>query len=331
MADLSTKFLSLNLKNPLVVSSSPLCAESAYLRQVEDAGAAAIVLHSLFEEQILNESKELDKQLWNTSDVSAESLSYYPDFKTYNIGPSQYVEYVSKAKQAVKIPIIASLNGYSNGGWIKYAQEIEKAGADALELNTYFVPSDVTKTGAEIEKMYLDLVRAVTASVKIPVAVKISPFFSSVGNIALELSKAGARGIVMFNRFYQPDIDLEELEVKPKLTFSRSDELRLRLHWTAALVDKVKADIAITGGVHKAEDVIKSMMVGAKVAMMTSALLQQGPRHLKEVETDLQSWLEKHEYESIAQMQGSLSRSKVTHPAAFDRANYMKELKSYRS
>jgi dihydroorotate dehydrogenase (fumarate) len=329
MINLSTKYLGLKLKSPLVASSSPLCKDLATLRKLEDAGAGAVVLESLFEEQIMIESNDLDRNLWQSADVSAEAQGYYPDFATYNLGPEKYLEHISEAKKALGIPVIASLNGVSKGGWIDYAKQMAQAGADALELNIYFVPTDITKSANDIENMYLDLVEAVTASVKIPVAVKIGPFFSSTGNMALKLEKAGAGGLVMFNRFYQPDFDLEALEVVPHLVLSRSNELKLRLHWVAILFGKIKADIAITGGVHTAEDVLKSMAAGAKVAMLTSALLEQGIGYLKTLETGVREWLEEHEYNSIEQMQGSLSQKNVAHPAAFERANYVKVLNSY--
>ena len=329
MINLSTKYLGLKLKSQLVASSLPLCKDLASLRKLEDAGAGAVVLESLFEEQIMIESNDLDRNLWQSADVSAEAQGYYPDFDTYNLGPEKYLEHISEAKKALGIPVIASLNGVSKGGWIDYAKQMAQAGADALELNIYFVPTDITKSANDIEDMYLELVEAVTASVKIPVAVKIGPFFSSTGNMALKLEKAGAGGLVMFNRFYQPDFDLEALEVVPQLVLSRSNELKLRLHWVAILFGKIKADMAITGGVHTAEDVLKSMAAGAKVAMLTSALLEQGIGYLKTLETGAREWLEEHEYNSIEQMQGSLSQKNVAHPAAFERANYVKVLNSY--
>ncbi len=329
MINLSTNYLGLKLKSPLVASSSPLCKDLANLRKLEDAGAAAVVLESLFEEQIMIESNDLDRNLWQSADVSAEAQGYYPDFNTYNLGPEKYLEHISQAKKALGIPVIASLNGVSKGGWIDYAKQMAQAGADALELNVYFVPTDITQSANDIENMYLDLVAAVTAIVKIPVAVKIGPYFSSTGNMALKLEKAGAEGLVMFNRFYQPDFDLEALEVVPHLVLSRSNELKLRLHWVAILFGKIKADMAITGGVHTAEDVLKSMAAGAKVAMMTSALLEQGVGYLKTLEGEVREWLETHEYNSIEQMQGSLSQKNVAHPAAFERANYVKVLNSY--
>jgi dihydroorotate dehydrogenase (fumarate) len=329
MINLSTKYLGLKLKSPLVASSSPLCKDLTTLRKLEDAGAAAVVLESLFEEQIMIESNDLDRNLWQSADVSAEAQGYYPNFDTYNLGPEKYLEHISQAKKALGIPVIASLNGVSKGGWIDYAKQMAQAGADALELNVYFVPTDIKQSANDIENMYFDLVEAVTASVKIPVAVKIGPFFSSMGNMALKLEKAGADGLVMFNRFYQPDFDLEALDVVPNLVLSRSNELKLRLHWVAILCGKIKADMAITGGVHTVEDVLKSMAAGGKVAMLTSALLEQGIGHLKTLESGVRDWLEAHEYNSIEQMQGSLSQKNVAHPAAFERANYVKVLNSY--
>ena len=329
MTDLSTKYLGMKLKNPLVVSASPLCKEIDNLKRMEDAGAAAIVLHSLFEEQIQIESNELDRFLWESSSVSAEATDYYPDLGNYNIGPDGYLEHIRKAKKAVKVPVIASLNGVSKGGWVRYAKDMEQAGADALELNVYFLPTDPKLTALDVENMYVELVKEVKSTVKIPVAVKIGAFFSAMANMGVKLDKAGADGLVMFNRFYQPDFDLETLDVVPDLVLSRSNELKLRLHWTAILFGKIKADMAITGGVHVAEDVVKSMMAGAKVAMTTSALLEQGIGYLKVLNTNLKEWLEKHEYESIEQMQGSMSQKNVAHPAAFERANYMKVLGSY--
>jgi len=329
MTDLSTSYLGLSLKNPLVVSPSPLCQDLGSIRQMEDAGAAAVVLHSLFEEQLTLESQDLDHFLTHGTDSFAEALSYYPDMGQYKLGPDAYLEHIRKAKAAVKIPIVGSLNGVSTGGWISYAKKIEQAGADALELNVYYIPTDPEMSGAQVEQMYADLVRDMRASVKIPVAVKLGPYFSALASMARRLDQAGANGLVLFNRFYQPDFDLEKLEVTPNLVLSRSDELRLRLTWVGILYGRVKADMAITGGVHTAEDAIKSMMAGARVAMMTSALLRNGIPHLRTVLGGVADWMEKHEYDSIRQMQGSMSQKSVAEPAAFERANYMKVLSSY--
>ena len=329
MINLETKYLGLKLKNPVVVSASPLSQEIANLRHMEDVGASAVVLHSLFEEQINIEENVLDAALAFGSEVSAEATNVFPDMGSYKIGPEAYLEHIRKAKQAVKIPVIASLNGVSHGGWIRYAKLMEQAGADALELNIYFVPTDPKMSADRVEEIYTELVANVNSSVRIPLAVKVGPYFSAFANLAHHLDMAGADALVLFNRFYQPDFDLENLEVVPSLELSRSAELKLRLTWAALLYGKIKADIAITGGVHTAEDVVKCMMAGAKVAMTTSAVLQNGIDYLKTLTTDLQAWLEQHEYESIQQMQGSMSAKSVPNPAAFERGNYMKVLGSY--
>lgn len=329
MVDLTTTYLGLTLKNPLVASPSPLCEDIGNIRRMEDAGASAVVLHSLFEEQINLESEVLDRYLSYGAESYAEALSYFPDLTAYKLGPDAYLEHIRKAKAAVSIPIIGSLNGVSTGGWIKYAKKIEEAGADALELNVYYIPTDPQLSGLEVRQMYLDLVRDVKASVNIPVAVKLGHFFSAFANMAYLLDQVGADALVMFNRFYQPDFDLENLEVVPTLTLSNSYELLLRIRWVAILYGRIKADMAVTGGVHTAQDVLKAMMAGAKVAMMTSALLKHGIDHLRVVQTDLRRWMEEHEYESIRQMQGSMSQRAVAEPAAFERANYLKVLSSY--
>jgi dihydroorotate dehydrogenase (fumarate) len=329
MSDLSTSYLGLSLKNPLVVSPSPLCEDLGAIRKMEDAGASAVVLHSLFEEQLTLNSQDLDRFLTSGTESFAEALSYFPDMGQFKLGPEAYLEHIQKAKKAVKIPIIGSLNGVSTGGWVSFAKKIEQAGADALELNVYYIATDPDMSGAQVEQMYADLVRDVRGSLKIPIAVKLGPYFSSMASVARRLDQAGANGLVLFNRFYQPDFDLEKLEVTPNLNLSRSEELRLRLCWVAILSGRIKADMAITGGVHTAEDVIKSMMAGAKVAMMTSALLKNGIEHLKTVREGIAAWMEKREYASIRQMQGSMSQKSVAEPAAFVRANYMKVLRSY--
>jgi dihydroorotate dehydrogenase (fumarate) len=329
MTDLSTTYLGLKLKNPLVVSPSPLCEELGNLRRMEDGGAAAVVLHSLFEEQITLESRELDRSLSAGTESFAESLTYFPDVTSYNLGPEGYLDYIRKAKAAVSIPIIGSLNGVSTGGWIEYAKKIEEAGADALELNIFHLPTDPEMTGGEVERMYGDLAAQVKASVRIPLAVKLSLYFSSMVNMARRLDQAGVDGLVLFNRFYQPDFDLENLEVVPNLILSSSYDFLLRLHWVAIIYGHVRADLAVTGGVHTAQDVLKAMMAGARVAMMTSALLEHGIEHLAKVRKDVVAWMEEHEYESIGQMQGSMSQQSVADPAAFLRANYVRVLSSY--
>jgi dihydroorotate dehydrogenase (fumarate) len=296
---------------------------------MEDAGASAVVLHSLFEEQINLEANELDRFLWDGADVGAESTSIFPDLSGYNIGPDDYLEHIRHAKQSLSIPVIGSLNGVSRGGWVSYAREMQQAGADAIELNVYFVAANPRSSSEDIEKLYIELVTEIRNTVSIPVSVKVSPFFSCFANMAQRLETAGAKGLVLFNRFYQPDFDLEALEVTPTLSLSTSSDLRLRLHWAAMLHGVLHADIAITGGVHTAEDVVKSMMAGGKVTMLASALLQNGIGYLRPLRNPLEAWLEKHEYESVQQMQGSMNQRNVPNPKAFQRANYMKVLSSY--
>jgi dihydroorotate dehydrogenase (fumarate) len=329
MIDLTTKYLGMTLKNPLVVSAAPLSDDLGNVRRMEDSGTSAIVLPSLFEEQIRVESTTLDRFLSQGTESFAESLTYIPNMSGYNLGPDGYLEHLRRAKAAVKIPIIGSLNGVSTGGWVSYAKKIEEAGADALELNIYFIATDPEMTGGQVEQMYVDLVSQVKASVHLPVAVKIGPYFSSLPNMARRLDQAGADALVLFNRFYQPDFDLENLEVVPNLILSTPHELLLRLNWVAVLYGKLRADMAITGGVHTGLDVLKSMMAGARVAMTTSALFRHGIGHLATMRTELLKWMEEHEYESIHQMQGSMSQRSVADPAAFQRANYVKVLSSY--
>jgi len=329
MTDLTTTYLGLALGNPLVASASPLCEDIDNIRRMEDAGAAAVVLHSLFEEQITFESQHLDRYLSQGTESFAESLTYFPNVGEYRLGPDEYLDHVSRAKAAVKIPIIGSLNGVSTGGWIRYARMIQEAGADALELNVYYIPTDPEMSSAQVEQIYLDLVRDVKATLRIPVAVKLGHAFTAMANMARRLDQAGADALVLFNRFYQPDLDLEKLEAVPRLTLSTSYELLLRLHWVAILYGRIKADLAVTGGVHTAQDVLKAMMSGARAAMMTSALLKNGIGHLTRVRADLIAWMEEHEYTSIRQMQGSMSYRSVAEPAAFERGNYMKVLSSY--
>ncbi len=329
MIDLTTRYLGLRLSSPLVASAGPLCEDVGNIRRMEDAGAAAVVLHSLFEEQITLESDYLDRHLSDGTESYSESLTYFPDMGRYNLGPDAYLEHLRRVKAAVDIPVIGSLNGVSTGGWIDYARKIEQAGADALELNIYYVPTDPQMTSGQVEDMYVELVRDVKADVKIPVAVKIGHAFSALAHLAQRLDGAGADALVLFNRFYLPDFDLERLEVVPRLTLSSSHELLVRLHWVAILYGHIRADLAVTGGVHAGEDALKAMMAGARVAMMTSALLKYGIRHVSAVRTRILAWMEAHEYESIEQMQGSMSYRSVREPAAFERANYMKVLSSY--
>lgn len=328
-ADLTTSYLGLKLRTPLVASASPLSKDLGNILRLEDAGASAIVLHSLFEEQIQLESGELDRFLTESAESYSEAASYFPELAGYNFGPEPYVEHLRKAKESVDVPVIGSLNGVSTGGWIRYAQMMEQAGADALELNIYYLPTDLEMTSEKLEDIYFDLVSHVKASVRIPVAVKLGPYFTAFAHMAARLDAAGADGLVMFNRFYQPDFDLEAMEVTPNLVLSDSDELRLRIHWTALLYNRIRPDIAITGGVHTAEDVVKGIMAGARCTMMTSALLRHGIPYLEKVEEDLIDWMEEREYASVGQMRGAMSAQSVAEPAAFERANYMKVLSSY--
>jgi dihydroorotate dehydrogenase (fumarate) len=327
--DLTASYLGLHLKNPLVVSASPLSKRLSVVRHMEDAGAAAIVMYSLFEEQITHESHELDHYLSHSTHSYAEALSYFPDLDIYNLEPDTYLEHLHRAKQMVQIPIIGSLNGISSGGWVEYARKIEQAGADALELNCYNVPTDIDVSSTELEDAYVQLVKDVRAAVKIPLAVKLSPFFTALPHMAKRFAEAGANGLVLFNRFYQPDLDCETLQVLPNIELSTSHDLRLPLRWIAILYGRLKIDFALTSGVHSAQDAIKAIMAGANVAMMTSELLAHGIDRLTTILADLRKWMEEHEYESISTMRGSMSQCAVAEPAAFERANYMRALNSF--
>lgn len=326
---LATNYLGLVLKNPIVASSSPLSHTVDSIRRLEDAGASAVVMYSLFEEQLTFDSFYVDHYLRNGANSFAESLSFFPEMDSYNVWPDEYLNLIRRAKEAVDIPIIGSLNGVSAGGWINYAGLIEDAGADALELNVYYVPTSVDLNGQDIDNMYLEMLRQVKGTVTIPLAMKLSPFFSSMANMASRFANEGANGLVFFNRFYQPDLDLEKLEVAPRLVLSNSNELRLPLRWVAILYGRVLADLAITTGVHTSQDVLKGLMAGAKVTMMASELLQNGVRRIKEVLGEVEQWMEEHEYVSVAQMIGSMSQQNCAEPAAFERANYLKVLDSY--
>jgi dihydroorotate dehydrogenase (fumarate) len=328
--DLSTTYMGLKLKNPIVPSASPMSREIGTIKALEDAGASAIVLYSLFEEQIEHEALELDYLTTQGSESYAEATSYFPPEHEYHLGPEEYLEHIQKIKRAVSIPIIGSLNGVTPGGWLDYAKNIEQAGADGLELNIYYIPTDPKLSGTDVEDMYVDILKTVKSIVKIPVAVKISPFFSSMANIATKLDQAGANALVLFNRFYQPDIDLEALDVVPNIFLSTPQAMRLPLRWIAILHGRIKADIAATSGVHNVDDVLKMLMVGSNVTMMCSALLQQGPYWITKVLKDMETWMEEHEYSSVKQMIGSMSHKSVKEPAAFERANYMKVLNSYK-
>ncbi|NWG32883.1 MAG: dihydroorotate dehydrogenase-like protein [Chloroflexi bacterium] len=330
MTDLSTTYLGLNLKNPLVASASPLARKIERAKKLEEAGIAAIVMYSLFEEQIIHESLELDHYLSRGSESFAEALSYLPDGGLYGISPEKYLNQVAGLKKALSIPVIGSLNGVSKGGWTNYARKIEEAGADALELNLYFIPTDLEMKSNDIEDMQVELVAEVKSAIHIPLAVKISPFVTSLPNFAKRLAEAGADGLVLFNRFYQPDFDLDELDIVHSLDLSTPAELRLPLRWISILHGKVHADFALTSGVHTHVDVLKAMMAGAKVAMTASNLLQHGEQAVGPILNGLELWMQEREYESIRQMQGSMSQKSVREPAAFERANYMKVLGSFR-
>lgn len=327
---LETNYLGLKLKNPIVPSAGPLSNEIDNIKKMEDCEAAAVVLYSLFEEQIEHESFELYHHTTIHANSHAEATNYFPDAGNYTTGPEEYLEHIKKAKDAVDIPIIASLNGKLLGGWTEYAKKIEQAGADAIELNIYKIAADVNKSGSDIEKTYIEIVKAVTSTVKIPVAVKLSPYFSSMSWMANQIVEAGAKGLVLFNRFYQPDIDLEKLEVVPNVVLSTPEMIRLRVRWIAILHDNIKADLAATGGVYTEEDILKLIMSGAQVTQMLSALLKFGIEHIKEVLTKLIYWGEEHEYESLDQMRGSICYKNVSDPSQFERANYMNVLNSYK-
>lgn len=329
MVDLSASYLGLKLKNPLVASSSPLMQKVEKVQQLEQAGVSAVVMYSLFEEQIINDSLKLHRDLERGAESFAEALTYLPDYGQYSIGPEVYVRQITRIKEAVKIPVIGSLNGVTTGGWIEYAQKIEAAGADALELNLYYLATDPDLSSSELEDTYLKLVGDVRKQIHLPLAVKLSPFYTALPNFARRLIEAGADGLVLFNRFYQPDFDLEQLEVVPNLVLSDSDELRLPLRWIAILYGRIQADLALTGGVHTGTDVLKAMMAGACVTTVASEFLHNGIDRAAEILAEVILWMEEHEYVSINQMKGSMSQQAVAEPAAFERANYMKVLSSY--
>jgi dihydroorotate dehydrogenase (fumarate) len=329
MSDLTTTYLGLKFKNPLLASASPLSKKLDNIRAMEDAGLGGVVLFSLFEEQIVHDSLELDNYLSRGSYSNPEAASYFPDLATYNIGPEKYLELIRSARAAVSIPIIASLNGVSASGWVKYAELMEEAGADGLELNLYYLNTDKNIPSAQIEAGYLELVKSIISQVRIPLAVKLSPSFTSLPQFVQKLVEVKARGAVLFNRFYQPDLDIENLAVVPSLDLSTSADLRLPLRWTAILYGRVPIDLALTGGVHSGEDAIKGLMAGARVVLLASELIDKGIPRAKELLAEMQTWMEKHKYESVHQLQGSLSQQKVEDPAAFERANYMKALNKF--
>ncbi len=327
MLDLTTRYLGLQLRTPLVASASPLSQEISSIRQLEDAGASAVVLYSLFEEQLRQEGLELDHYLSEGTESYAESLSYFPAQKEFHLGPDDYLEHIRKAKAAVQIPIIASLNGTSVGGWIQYATQLEAAGADAIECNIYWIVTDPNMTSVEVEQHYVDIVQAVKTAVHIPVAIKLSPFFTNFVNMAKRIDEAGADALVLFNRFYQPDVDLETLELVPRVLLSTPQAMRLPLTWIGILRGRVKAALAATSGIHGAEDVVKLLLVGADVTMLCSSLMRNGINHLRSVEQGVRRWMEAHEYESVTQMRGGMSQLHCADPSAFERAQYMRAVK----
>ncbi|HWX20564.1 MAG TPA: dihydroorotate dehydrogenase-like protein [Candidatus Binatia bacterium] len=327
--DLSTTYLGLKLRTPLVPAASPLSEDIDTIKQMEDSGASAVVLYSLFEEQLRQDRVELARHLEHGTFSTPEALTYFPEPEEFHLGPEDYLKHVSKAKQAVRIPVIASLNGSSTGGWTKYAKAIQQAGADALELNIYNIPTDMNLTSAQVEQNYLDIVKAVKAQVTIPVAVKLSPFFTNFANMAARLDQSGADGLVLFNRFYQPDIDLETLEVKPNILLSTPMAMRVPLRWIALLYGKLDATLAATSGIHRASDVLKMLMAGADVTMLCSALIRHGVRQIGVVERDLVAWMEEHEYQSVTQLKGSLSQKNCADPSAFERAQYMRAISQF--
>ena len=327
--DLSMTYMGLKLANPLVASASPLSMDRSAVRKMEDSGVAAVVLGSLFEEQIAHQAEELEFYLQYGADRFAESLTYFPKKTDYKLGPEQYLDHIAALKKTVGIPIIASLNGVSTGGWISYAQKIQQAGADGIELNVYFIPTDTGLSGERVEQVYLSVLKAVKSAVSIPVAMKLSPYFSATASMAAQLDKAGADAVVLFNRFYQPDIDIDNLEVTPSLELSTRFEGRLPLRWIAILYGKIKASLAATTGIHTAEDVAKAVMAGADAAMMCSALLANGVEHLAKVRAGLVEIMQAKGYESLAEMKGVMSQKSCPEPAAFERANYMKALTGF--
>ncbi|MCL4248422.1 MAG: dihydroorotate dehydrogenase-like protein [Anaerolineae bacterium] len=329
MVDITTTYLGLKLRSPLVVSACPLSEKVENIKRMEDAGAGAVVLFSLFEEQIRREREAMQHYLLYGTESYAEALTYFPEPEEYHAGTEDYLKLIADAKASVNIPVIASLNGSSLGGWTKFARKMEEAGADALELNVYYIPTNMNMTGEEVENAYIDILHAVKSAVKIPVAMKLSPFFSNMAYMAKRLDMGGANALVLFNRFYQPDIDLETREVTPNVILSTPQAMRLPLTWVAILFGRIQADLAATSGIHTPTDVIKMIMAGANVTMMASALLRSGIDHLKVVETGMRQWMEEHEYESVEQMRGSVSQINAEDPSAFERAQYMRALKTF--
>jgi dihydroorotate dehydrogenase (fumarate) len=329
--NLTTRYLGLTLKNPLIAGAGPLNAELDNIRHLEDLGAGAVVMPSIFEEQIEHEAELLENLIEVGTNSYAEALTYFPPMPSYRIGSYQYVEAVHRAANAVDIPVIASLNGITDHGWIDYARQIEQAGASALELNIYFIPSGIDIAGREVEQRYVDVLKAVKRAVKLPVAVKIGPYFSSIGHMALQLDQAGANGLVLFNRFYQPDIDLARLALISNLELSRTSEIRLPLLWISILAGRLKASLAASTGVESVDEVVKYLLAGADVVMTTSALLRHGIEHMRVLTNDLTEWLKARDLESPDVIRGRLSHKNIVDPTTFERANYIKTLQSYKS
>lgn len=327
--DLSTSYMGLNLKNPIVASASPITLDPDKVRQLEDFGAAAVVVHSLFEEQIEHDSGELEHYLNQGTESFAEALSYFPEPDEFRLGPAEYLDHIAKLKSIVEIPVIGSLNGISLGGWTQYAKNIEQAGADGLELNLYFIPASKDMTDEIVVNSYIETIKSVKKMVEIPVAVKLSPYFTTLASVAQKLDAAGADGLVLFNRFYQPDFDLERLEVSPDLVLSSKWELRLPLRWIAILYSNIRASLAATSGVQDYDDVLKVLMAGGDVAMMASELLRNGVSRVGSIIKAMEDWMEENQYVSVSQMKGSMSQKSVADPSSFERANYMKTLASY--
>ncbi len=328
--DLTTRYLGMNLRTPLVPSASPLSDDIDNIKRMEDAGAAAVVIHSLFEEQLMREQESMQHHLMYGTDSFPEAQSFFPEPKEFPVGPEEYLNHIRRAKSTVRIPIIASLNGTTIGSWIDYARKMQQAGADALELNIYHIRTDMDKTAAEIEQSYIDIVKAVKSVVSIPIALKLSPFFSNMANMAKKLDQTGVNGLVLFNRFYQPDMDLDTLEVRPNVNLSTPQAMRLPLRWIAILYDRVKADLAGTSGIHTSHDVLKMLMAGADVTMLCSVLFTKGVEYMREIEKGMCEWMEEHDYQSVRQMQGSMSQKYCSDPTAFERAQYMRAVISYK-
>lgn len=326
---LNTKYMGLALKNPIVASASPLSRNLDNIKSLEDAGAAAVVLFSLFEEQLIHENAAMEHLLNSGTESFPESLSYFPNAEDCHVGPENYLNLIRQAREVTDIPVIASLNGASNKGWIDFSKKMEQAGASAIELNVYSIPVDLNLSAGDVEKNYINVIKAVKSAVSIPVAIKLNPFFSSMGHMCKQIDAAGADALVLFNRFYQPDVDLETLEIQPRLELSQASEIRLPLLWIAVLYGNVKASLAASRGVESADEVIKYIMAGADVVMTTSALLKKGIGHLSVILKDMQDWMENKGYESVDQMRGCMSHDKVPNPGEFERANYIKVLESY--